>query len=160
MLVHKKKRLALSISGITFAVLIMFMQLGFFNGFNDSQALLTTRFDGDLVMMDVRRAHLNRWTSMPRLRLAQAAAFAEVKEAIPVFNGTFNVRNTETGQYRRTYGLAFPPYALPFQIEGLTELAPQLTRRNVVLFDAKARRIYGAMEVGQRVDVNGELFEL
>lgn len=68
MLVHKKKRLALSISGITFAVLIMFMQLGFFNGFNDSQALLTTRFDGDLVMMDVRRAHLNRWTSMPRLR--------------------------------------------------------------------------------------------
>ena len=69
MLVHKKKRLALSICGITFAVLIMFMQLGFFNGFNDSQALMTTKFDGDLVLMDVRRAHLNRWTNMQQMRL-------------------------------------------------------------------------------------------
>jgi putative ABC transport system permease protein len=160
MLVHKKKRLALSIAGVMFAVLIMFMQLGFFNGFNDSQALLTTKFEGELVMMDVRRAHLSRWTPMQRTRLAQAAAFPEVAEAIPILNGTFNVRNTETGQYRRTYGLAFPPYSVPFDIEGLSELAPLLTRTNTILFDAKAREIYGPMQAGDRLDVNGEYFEL
>ncbi len=160
MLVHKKKRLALSICGITFAVLIMFMQLGFFNGFNDSQALMTTKFAGDLVLMDVRRAHLNRWTNMQQMRLAQAAAFEEVAQVIPVLNGNFNVRNTETGQYRRTYALAFPPNTNPFEIEGLAELTPLLTRRNVVLFDSLARDIYGDLKVGQSIDVNGHLLEL
>jgi putative ABC transport system permease protein len=160
MLIHKKKRLALSVAGVMFAVLIMFMQLGFFNGFNDSQALLTTKFEGDLVMMDVRRAHLSRWTPMQRIRLAQAAAFPEVVEAIPILNGTFDVRNTETGQYRRTYALAFPPYSVPFDIEGLADLAPMLTRTNTILFDAKARDIYGPMKPGDRLDVNGQYFEL
>jgi putative ABC transport system permease protein len=145
---------------VMFAVLIMFMQLGFFNGFNDSQARLATKFDGDLVIMDVRRAHLNRWTNLPRLRLAQASAFPEVAEAIPVFNGTVNVRNTETGQYRRTYALAFPPNAVPFALTGVADLASTLGRSNAVLFDRKSRDIYGPMQVGERIDVNGRMLEL
>jgi putative ABC transport system permease protein len=159
MLIHKKKRLLMSIFAIMFAVLIMFMQLGFFNGFNDSQARLTTQFDGDLVVMDVRRAHLNRWTDMPRHRLAQAAALPEVIEAIPILNGTFNVKNGESGQYRRTYALAFPPNTHPFLISGLGDHEVAL-KQGQVLFDGKARDIYGELKVGQSLDVEGKLYEL
>ena len=38
MLVHRKGRFMLSMMGIAFSVVIMFMEIGFFNGINDSQA--------------------------------------------------------------------------------------------------------------------------
>lgn len=160
MLIHKKKRLALSLAAVTFAVLIMFMQLGFFNGFNDSQALLLTKFDGDLVLMDVRRAHLGRWTDMPRTRLAQAAALPEVVQAIPIQNAGFNVKNAETGQYRRVYALAFPPDANPFAMAELPADVQAFRRRGTVLFDRQSRDIYGPLEPGKKIEVNGQLLEL
>lgn len=154
MLTHRKGRLAVSMAAIGFAVVIMFMQLGFFNGFNDSQARLATRFDGDLVVMDARRAHFNRFTQMRRTHLGQVAAVPGVAVAVAIQNGTVNLKNPDTGQYRRTYALAWQPGTRPFLFPGLDEEA--LQRLGTVLFDRKARAIYGQLRPGMLIEIDGQ----
>ena len=69
MLLHDKKRLLLSTSGIAFAVVIMFMQLGFFNGINDSQANIANLINADLVVIHKKRTHLNKWNRFAPIHL-------------------------------------------------------------------------------------------
>ena len=122
-LAHRRGRLAAGSAAVALAVLIMFMELGFFHGFSDSQALLPPRFEADLVLMDWRRVHLNEWTELPALRLAQVAALPGVAEVVPVYNTAMTLRDPLTRQLRSINTLAFPPDSQALRVPGLAELA-------------------------------------
>jgi putative ABC transport system permease protein len=154
MLFHKKRRLIVSLMAVMFAVVIMFMQQGFFNGLNDSQAMVPPLFNADLVLMDHRREHMNRWNDLPVNRLAQAAALPEVTEVLPVYNGTFAFKNRLTGQGRRMFVLAFPPDSRALRLPELAALAPRLRVHGTILFDRKSRSIYGPVEPGAQVEMD------
>ena len=158
LLFHRKKRLALSVSAIAIAVVIMFMQLGFFNGFNDSQAILPPHFNADLVIMNENRVHMNKWDNLSRSRLGQALAFREVVEGYPLYLGTVGLKNTGTGMTRRILVAAFPPDADPFTVPLEPSARESLKRFGSVLFDLKSRPIYGGMEIGQRVEINRNVY--
>ncbi|MEY2878072.1 MAG: hypothetical protein RLZZ15_452, partial [Verrucomicrobiota bacterium] len=84
MLTHRKGRLVLSMLGIAFSVVIMFMQIGFFNGINDSQARLALFLDADLVLISRDRYSLLEGARLNRIRMQQALAFDEVATASPL----------------------------------------------------------------------------
>lgn len=153
-LAHRPRRLGAAAAAVALAVLIMFMELGFFHGFSDSQALLPPYFDADLVLMDVRRAHLNEWTEMSPVRLAQAAALPEVAEVVPIYNSGMIARHPVTRQQRRIYTIAFPPDAHALRLPELAELAPRLAVRGQVLFDRRSRDLYGPVHEGAQLTVN------
>lgn len=155
MLLHQRRRLIVSLMAVMFAVVIMFMQLGFFNGLNDSQAMVPPLFNADLVLMDHRREHMNRWNDLPANRLAQAAALPEVAAVVPVYNGTLAFQQGAAGQRRRIFVLAFPPDAQALRLPELETLAPRLRERGTVLFDRKSRPIYGPVEPGRRIELEG-----
>lgn len=148
---HRRGRLAAGAAAVALAVLIMFMELGFFHGFNDSQALLPPLFDGDFVLMEARRVHLNEWTELPALRLAQVAALPGVAEVVPVYNAAMDVRHPRTRQVRRINTLAFPPDAHGLRLPGFAALAERLKVQGDALFDARSRAIYGPIAVGTLV---------
>ena len=50
-LTHKKTRLLASISGVAFATVLMFVELGFRNGLTDSQVYVARMFNADLVIV-------------------------------------------------------------------------------------------------------------
>ncbi len=150
-LAHRRGRLAAGSAAVALAVLIMFMELGFFHGFSDSQALLPPRFEADLVLMDWRRVHLNEWTELPALRLAQVAALPGVAEVVPVYNTAMTLRDPLTRQLRSINTLAFPPDSQALRVPGLAELAGRLKVRGNVLFDARSRAIYGPVTEGTLV---------
>lgn len=160
LLFYRKKRLALSVSAISIAVTIMFMQLGFFNGFNDSQAILPPHFNADLVIMDENRVHMNKWDNMSRARLGQAFAFSEVTDGFPLYLGTVGLKNVHTGMTRRIFVAAFPPDSNPFKVSLDRETRESLKRFGTVLFDLKSRPIYGVMEVGERVKINKRVYTI
>ena len=84
-LAHNKVTLLISAAAVAFAVLIMFMEVGFLNGLYDSQAGALQSLEADLVMVS-RSLHIfNTHETFPLVRLEQAAGLIGVKGAYPIY---------------------------------------------------------------------------
>jgi putative ABC transport system permease protein len=156
MLTHKKGRLIMSMLGIAFSVIIMFMEIGFFNGINDSQANLPPLLRADLVVMGDRRYSMLESSTFRRIRIQQALAFDEVVEAIPFYEGTGIIVNNRDKRIRAIYILAFPPdKTSPLVVPGLERYMDQLRIKGNVVFDRLSRDIYGDIKPGSEIMLNG-----
>lgn len=155
MLTHNKARLALSLCGISFATLVLFMGIGFFNGLNDSQARLATVLKADLVMMNIRSRSINSFRKMHRTRLFQATGFEEIIAVVPIYEGQTTLTNPQTGMSKTIFFLAFPTGTQPFSIPGMDTYAKQLRHQGKILFDAKSRKVFGTIKQGMDVDIKG-----
>lgn len=160
MFLHKKKRLLASVSAVAFTVLIVFMELGFFNGIKDSQSYLATVFRADLIMMHHRSTHLNNYEVMEPNRLAQAGAVEHVLEVIPVYKRVAVMKHTEDETNRRVFVLAYPPDSAALDIPMTAASLQALKSRGNVLFDSKSRRIYGDVRVGEDIKLDGVLHKV
>jgi putative ABC transport system permease protein len=148
MLIHRKGRFLLSMLGIAFSVVIMFMEIGFFNGINDSQARLASYLDADVVMIHHKRYSLLEGDKLNRIAMQQALAFDEVIAATPLYEGNQLAINAESGMARAIAVVAFPPYTHPLKLAGLEQFDSLLAIKGNILFDRKSRDIYGPVEVG------------
>ncbi len=155
MLTHNKTRLALSLCGIAFATLVLFMGIGFFNGLNDSQAKLATILKADLVMINIKSRSVNSFQTMSRTRLYQALAFDEVDEVIPVYEGQTKIINPQTGMSKTIFFLSFPMDKDPFSIPGIDSFRPKLRQQGNIVFDSRSRKIYGKILKGMKVEIEG-----
>ncbi len=153
MMTHNKARLAISLCGIGFVTLVLFMGIGFFNGLNDSQARLATILDADLVMMNVKSRSINSFKPFHRNRMFQAVAFEEVEEVIPIYDGQTKISNPQTGMNKTIFFLAFPMDSRPFSIPGFDDHAHQLKYRGNILFDDTSRKIFGKIKTGMDVEI-------
>jgi putative ABC transport system permease protein len=156
MLTHKKGRLIMSMLGIAFSVIIMFMEIGFFNGINDSQANLPPLLRADLLVMGERRYSMLESTTFRRIRIQQALAFDEVEEAIPFYENTGIIVNSQDKRVRAIYILAFPPdKTSPLAVPGLESYMDELRIRGNVVWDRLSRDIYGDVKPGSQIMLNG-----
>jgi putative ABC transport system permease protein len=161
MLWHGKRRLALSGAGITFAVVIMFLQVGFFNGINDSQARFARIVNADLVMLDVKRTNLNKWDRFPSIHLAEAAAMPEVAEVVPIYQDGVGLKNPQTDQVKRIIVYAFPPTSRPFTLPPEQMKAfDALKVEGNALFDRRSRQIYGDLKIGDTLYLDAKPYRL
>lgn len=161
MLWHDKTRLLLSTCGIAFAVVIMFLQLGFFNGINDSQANIARLLNGDLVLLQRNRTHLNKWNRFEDIHLYQVAALSGVAEVIPIFKDGAGLKNPQTDQVKRIIVYAFPPDRPPFALPDLSqEKLDRLKVRGQVLYDRRSREIYGRFREGDTLTIDGRSYTL
>lgn len=166
MLIHDRRRLGLSCVSIAFAVVIMFMQMGFFNGLRDSQASLARYLAADLVMSHRDKDNLKSPEEFSRKRLRQALGVAGVVDAVYVHARAAYWWNPQDGSRNRLLVLGVDPDRPGFTFPGLEELGGQLKRPNTVLYDRLSRGELGEIGVGTvatlgdaRVEVAG-LFEL
>src|SRR4051812_11569955 len=84
-LTHDRRRLALAVGGIGFAVLLMFMQIGFRGGMFDSTLALLKQFDADLVLINPQRYTLSVYQKFPRQCLEVARSTPGVVAAAPLY---------------------------------------------------------------------------
>ena len=82
---HDRVRFGLFVLGIVFAVVLMYMQIGFRNALLDSNTLLPTNLNADLVLIAPNRRPLPIREPISRHRLTQAAAVPGVGEVMPLF---------------------------------------------------------------------------
>jgi putative ABC transport system permease protein len=156
MMTFRKGRLIMSMLGIAFSVIIMFMEVGFFNGINDSQANLPPFLKADLVMMEDHRYSMLVMNTFRRIRLQQALAFDEVVEAIPIYEDNGVIVNNEDRRVRAIHILAFPPEKTsPFAMPGLEKYLEPLRIKGNVVFDRLSRDIYGDIKPGSQITLNG-----
>ncbi len=159
-LAHNPWRLAGAIAGVAMAVVIMFVELGLLMGVLQSQAMVASRMDADLVVMDVARIDLHKWTGVRAIRLNQIGAFDGVEKVVPIYQGTMGLRNPPDLAIRRIVVFAFPPDDVPFVVGDPQAVARALRRPGAVVFDRLSRDIYGPIKQGADVELDGRLYRI
>jgi putative ABC transport system permease protein len=169
---HQKVRTGVAMGGISFANVLIFMQLGFVNLFAGGATLLPKHLRGDLFITNVDAKLINSFSTFDRTRLYQAAAFDGVISAEPLYlkYGTW-AYNKETISYD-TRIFAYNPQIQIFDLPEVNQQQDKLREPLTVLFDRLSRSELGpipakmatapttsVMVNNQRIVVNG-LFSL
>jgi putative ABC transport system permease protein len=155
LLVHNKKRMLLSITGVAFAVFLMFIEMGFLNGVYDSQTLLMGQLNADLIMFFGLKDALNPLKPFQRQRLTQTLQFDEVEEVFPLYLA-------RGGGWKAPYDRIDPISAIGIDPNDRALLLPELDKYREVLklpdtaiSDRRSRKFYGALRPGNTAELNG-----
>ncbi len=148
MLTHRKGRLVLSILGIAFAVLLMFMQLGFLTGLFDSQTLAIRLFDADLLIVNRTRHNITTEESFVKSRIIQARDVPGVASTTGIYADNLLWRNPENGRQDVIRVIGIDPADPPFQIDEVRTQASLLEEPMSVLFDRDSRYFFGTPALG------------
>ena len=84
---HNKVRTCVGVAGVGFAVILIFMQMGFKGGVASTATQIYDALDFDLMLRSPAYLHLTEPRSFSRTRVFQAASLAEVKHARPFYLG-------------------------------------------------------------------------
>ena len=148
LLSHQPGRLVTSALGVTFALLLMILQLDFRNALLDSSTELLRLIDADVLVIDKgKRPFLSR-DRMPTVRLYQALAVEGVESAHPVWLDLLFWKNLEDGVERPIRVIGFVPGDRVFLIDEVNESAQLLRTRGTALVDSRSRRDYGRVDSG------------
>ncbi|WP_320676649.1 ABC transporter permease DevC [Prochlorococcus sp. MIT 1300] len=143
LLTRQPLRLLVALAGISFAGILMFMQLGFRDGLFDASVTVHRLFDADLVLMSPRSMSSISMSGFPRRRLVQAMAHDDVVGITPVNWNFLLWRNPETLSTRSLLALGFEPDDPLFIDPNLALKARTLTNPGRVLFDELSRQEFG-----------------
>ncbi len=170
---HEKTRLVMAILGVTFAVVLVFMQLGFRDALFDGSVRYHNAFHYDLAMVSPKTDFIVRPEGFSRRRLLQALGVEGVESVSAVYLGKAVWRNPlSPGDSRTVYVVGFDPSERVLRLAGVEEQQAKLRMPDTVLFDAHSREEFGPIaelyrdsgtfstEIGNRsVEIAG-LFEL
>ncbi|HEY7330119.1 MAG TPA: FtsX-like permease family protein [Gemmataceae bacterium] len=168
---HQPVRTTVAILGVAFAILLVFMQLGFYGTAELSATTVYDALDFDLLVRSRDYVCVTDARSFPRYRLQQALGHADVSSASPVYLGWQLWRDpqgikyygdTEKRNYRRAilvFGFnlkehifnATTTHGEPPTPDSLSKLSIP----NSVLVDTYTRRYFGKHDVGTQTELNG-----
>jgi putative ABC transport system permease protein len=153
MLSDDRGRSALAIGGISIALLLVFLQLGFYLAVPRGGMLIydTMRFDIVLVSPDYAFQGLSG--TLPRRRLYQAQALTEVEQAIPFYQQTGEWMTASSGIARDIFVMAFDPAVQIFDIDAITNHQDALRKPDTILVDRATRKEFGDLHDGRVVEI-------
>ena len=143
LLTRQPVRLLVALAGISFAGILMFMQLGFRDGLFDASVTAHRLFDADVVLISPRSASSVSMEAFPRRRLIQTLADPAVDGVTPVHWGLMLWRNPETRRNRSILALGFNPDDPFFVDPSLAEKTDALKQKGRILFDQLSRPEFG-----------------
>lgn len=152
---HNPIKLAGSLAGITFAVALMFMELGFQNALLDSMVGLVERFDTDLVLLSSSNFSMGFQDPFPRRTLQRALQSEGVASVSPIYIETAASQwrvSTPEGQVdlRPIRVVGFRVGDSVFSDPTLAAQTRQLRDPDTVLFDRRGKvALYGWPQVGE-----------
>jgi putative ABC transport system permease protein len=137
---HDKLKLIAAVGGITFAVMLVFMQLGLRAALFDSSVRLHKGMDYDLVMLSPRTTFLAQTKSFPRSRLFQVAGLQQVDSVSPlyVFLARYYYAGTP-GTHRKVLAIGIDPADNNVSLPGVNEQLAELRKPDVVIMDRYSR---------------------
>ena len=146
LLTRQPLRLIVAIAGISFAGILMFMQLGFRDGLFDTSVTIHKLLDADLVLISPRSKSSISMSGFPKRRLIQALASENVEKIAPVNLNYLLWRNPENLKTRSILALGFNPSDSLLLDDEFAEKAERLKIPGRVLFDKLSRPEFGPIE--------------
>lgn len=139
---HDKTRLLVSIGGIAFADILMFMQLGILNALYDSNTAPHRQLKADIVLINTQARQLTNLLSFPRRRLYQAMDLPAVASASALYINFIDWKHPETRQKTAMLVVGVNPDVKAFDIAAVNQNFDKIKLPDTVLFDRASRGDY------------------
>ncbi len=156
-LMHNKTRLIAAVGGVTFANVLIFMQLGFMNALFETSVFSHRSFDADIVLVSSDFRSLREANPLPRSRMYQALAIPGVQSATPIYMGTRFWTDTATGDTTNFRVTGVDPNAEVFEDQVLSEKTRHLLVPDTAIVDQRTRdfnsTIQATLQSGRSVNV-------
>jgi putative ABC transport system permease protein len=140
---HKPLRLLVALMGISFAVLLIMMQLGFRSALFESAARFQERFNYDIALFSKDSVFIVRPQPLSIRRLYQALGDEDVDDVSPVYIFPAVWKNPWNHQRRSLSAIGFDPEDNVIDTPGVNEQRRLLRQQDVILFDALSRPEFG-----------------
>ena len=149
-LVHDKKRFVVSIAGIMLAILLMFVELGFWNALLDAAVALVRSFNGELVIVSKARHTMAMNERFTTRRIEQARGVPGVQTVFPIYIEDrlalwkdLENTNPDEASSRPIRVLAFNPAFPALRFNDIDKLRELIALPDTVLIDRKSKDDYG-----------------
>ncbi|MDZ8082567.1 MAG: ABC transporter permease DevC [Nostoc sp. DcaGUA01] len=139
---HEKGRFLVALSGIAFADVLMFMQLGFQNALFDSNTRLHGSMQGDIMLVSPQARNLANMSTFPRRRLYQAMDITGVKSAEAMYISFIDWKNPQTRQDTAVLVIGFNPDRQMLDLPEVNRNLQAIKLPDTVLFDSASRGDY------------------
>ena len=154
-LAHRPGRTAAALAGVIFAIVLLFMQSGFYLACRDSATRIHDLLDFDIAVTSARYAFVLQSDVMERDRLEMARAEPGVADVAAIRVGPGQWRSPRSGSAYDLVLLGVEPADRPFALESLDAALPQLHRAETVIFDVDAHPILGSNPAGTTSEFEG-----
>lgn len=144
-LTFEKRRFAAALAGITFAVVLMLMELGLREVLYRAAARIPEHVAGELVMISPQYEFLYAPRTFSERRLYSALSAAGVRAVVPLYLQMGAWKDPDTRTEHRIAVIGAPPGADALDLPGLAAERRKLDEADAVLFDRGSRPEYGAI---------------
>lgn len=159
-LVNQLPRTAVAVAGIAFAVILIFMQLGFLGSAEATATLLYDQFDFDVALVSSEYIELNQPDHVPRLCLDRAEAIAGVRTATPLYLGFQRWRNVETRRKRNIMMIGFRITDHLWRQAEIVQASEGLKLPDTVVMDRRSRWEFGSFDPGVQTELGSHRIQV
>jgi putative ABC transport system permease protein len=162
-------RSGVAIIGVTFAAVLMFMQLGFLEAVKASATVIYDVLDFDICLRSRDYDRFNDPRSFDRARLREAHEVSGVAASVPFWVAVLSWRNPHTGEPRAILTLGVADNEPTFQDPQLQAAVNRaLEQPQTLLVDTLTRREFGPAndyqfgpdDIGRRIEINEKQLEV
>jgi putative ABC transport system permease protein len=146
-------RYLVAVTGIGFASLLMYMQIGFQSGLLTSATTLYEKLDSDLIIISPATLNSGSFQQFPQSQLARAVGVTNVKMVTPIYIvniGTQKLDGTKPTSLRL---IGFAPNARIFDIPEINRQLDKIKTTGYVLFDELGNKNTGP--IAESIKSNG-----
>jgi putative ABC transport system permease protein len=154
-LVDQKGRTALATGGIFVAILLIFVELGFFMAVPQGGLLIYDHMRFDLLVCSSKYVFQSGSGQFPRARLEAAMTVPEVAQASPFYLGGAKWQDTGGGLKLDIAVIGIDPRAGVFTVPDIERQITALETPDTVLVDSTTRPLFGPLTAGRVVELAG-----
>ena len=151
-LLHNRMRTTVALAGVAFAVILIFMQMGFKGAVRKTATQIYDALEFDLMLRSPGYLHLTEPRTFPRERIFQAASLPEIVKASPFYLGLSEWQAPQpdnapldewSGDWRGIIAMGVNPSDPAFKDADIRSKAARLTDASFVLIDGKSKPEFG-----------------
>ncbi len=152
---YNKKRTLAAIAGITFSILLMFMEIGFLDTIRRAASLIYNNMDFDLIMVSHDYEYMNESGRFARGHLVQAGVTPGVDKIMPMDMaiGQWEDIDTEIQSSLMILGMEEDPAFV--KNLWIRDNLPFISQTRSVMLDTLSHPVYGPLVKGREAKVNG-----
>lgn len=142
-LIHQRVRFIGTLAGISFVVVLLFMQVGLREALFDSSIQVHQSLQGDLFLISPQYKSITSQQSFLRERLYQTLANESVESVSPLYVQFGKLKNFQTGQKAPIFVFGIDPGSHAFKLPEVNKNLDQLKLADRALFDLGSRIEFG-----------------
>ncbi|MGH7484732.1 MAG: ABC transporter permease DevC [bacterium] len=153
-------RLVLRVAAVTFPIVLIFVQIGFYDAVLNTATVIQQTLDADLFLVSSAYINISRAGTFPRSRLYQAASVAGVERVAPLYVGHRAYQNPTTLVRHELLIFGIDPEERTFRLPEVSDRLRALTMPDTVLIDRNSRKEFGPQQSGTTTQVGWKRVEI